>query len=328
MVPEIALFIGKEQTSNIFQLLGYKEDDITAAIAWALSNSPVLLKKLLESTTGSVLSFSSASIHVHRYEEEKGITDIEILADDRVHIVVEAKRGWIVPGLEQLEKYSSRKCLRDSNAEIKRIVTLSEASNEYAEAHLPARTLNGIRIEHLSWRKLVGIVDAAIRAAGNIEKRLLNELRGYLIMSMHAQRKDSNCAYVVSLSTRTPSGWDTSWVDIVRIHRRYFHPISGSWPKEPPTYIAFRYYGQLQSIHYVSDYSVIDNLRDACAGIPDTPVEPHYLYSLDEAIVPANAVPTGNIYPSGRVWAALDTLLTSKTVSDARDITKRRMNAI
>jgi len=73
---------------------------------------------------------------------------------------------------------------------------------------------------------------------------------------------------------------------------------------------------------------VIENLKDACPGIPDTSTEPHFLYTLGDPIMPANPVLTGNIYPSGRVWAALDTLLTSKTISEARDITKKRMNAV
>lgn len=34
---------------------------------------------------------------------------------------------------------------------------------------------------------------------------------------------------------------------------------------------------------------------------------------------------TGNIYPNGRVWCHLDALLTFDTISDARDLTKKRM---
>ena len=32
----------------------------------------------------------------------------------------------------------------------------------------------------------------------------------------------------------------------------------------------------------------------------------------------------GKIYPNGRVWCMLDTLFTSKTISQARDISKKR----
>jgi len=42
---------------------------------------------------------------------------------------------------------------------------------------------------------------------------------------------------------------------------------------------------------------------------------------------PAHEVRTGNIFPSGRVWAHLDLLMTEPTISDARDKTKKRMEA-
>ena len=50
----------------------------------------------------------------------------------------------------------------------------------------------------------------------------------------------------------------------------------------------------------------------------------HFIYKLGPAIVPSKEVKTGNIYPNGRVWAMLDTLLTSDTISEARDISKHR----
>lgn len=43
-----------------------------------------------------------------------------------------------------------------------------------------------------------------------------------------------------------------------------------------------------------------------------------------KAIVSEQTVKAGNIYPSGRVWAMLDTLLTADTILDARDISKER----
>jgi hypothetical protein len=72
---------------------------------------------------------------------------------------------------------------------------------------------------------------------------------------------------------------------------------------------------------------VIDDLRRACKEIPKTPVEPYFLYHLGPAIRPPQPVKNGKIYPSGRVWCALDTLLTSSTVSEARDLTNERMKA-
>ncbi|HEY5589106.1 MAG TPA: hypothetical protein VIK86_09155, partial [Candidatus Paceibacterota bacterium] len=50
----------------------------------------------------------------------------------------------------------------------------------------------------------------------------------------------------------------------------------------------------------------------------------HFVYDLGPAIRPTKEVKTGNIYPSGRVWCHLDTLLTCDTISEARDISRER----
>lgn len=143
---------------------------------------------------------------------------------------------------------------------------------------------------------------------------------------MTTQRKDSNWVYVVSLSADTPKGWGLSWIEIVTRYSRYFHPISKTWPKEPPAYIAFRYSGQVQSIHYIEKYEVITDLGETCDDIPSTAVESHFLYHLGPAIRPPSPVTSGMIR-SRRMWCALDTLLTSSTVSEARDTSIARMEA-
>ena len=138
---------------------------------------------------------------------------------------------------------------------------------------------------------------------------------------------DSNWVYVVSLGKGTQHGWKISWIDMVEKRKKYFHKIgTKGWPKEPLNYIAFRYHGQLQSIHHIESYDVITALHDAFKEIPYEKCEPHFVYELGPAIRPPHKVPTGNIYASGRVRCMFDTLLTSKTVAHARDISKKRKN--
>ncbi len=328
MTSTTTLWVGNEEVGNIFQLLGYKEDSISLAIAWSLTNSRRFCEQFLERTVGKGASPNACSIRIHRYELDGGITDIEVYEPNKFHLVIEAKRGWILPDLSQLKKYAGRQTFSQQKAKIRRLITLSECSNEYAAAHLPATIVDSIPVLHISWKDLVGWAQSAIRGATHSEKRLLNELIDYFEIVMTSQKKDSNWVYVVSLGGGTPEGWKTSWIDVVQKYSRYFHPIGPGWPKEPPTYIGFRYSGKLQSIHYIENYAVIDNLRSACSGIPNSPVEPHFLYTLGEAIVPTHEVRNGNVYPSGRVWCALDTLLTSATVSEARDITQKRMKEV
>ena len=70
------------------------------------------------------------------------------------------------------------------------------------------------------------------------------------------QKFDSNWVYVVSLGSGTNPGRNIFWIDVVNDRGRYFHPVGKGWPKEPPNYMAFRYWGKLRSIHHVESYEV------------------------------------------------------------------------
>ena len=102
------------------------------------------------------------------------------------------------------------------------------------------------------------------------------------------QTQESNWVFVVSLGTSKPEDCDLTWIEIVQNNMKYFHPLGGNgWPKEPPNYIAFRYYGQLQSIHHIEDYVVTKKLHDEIPEMPDK-VEGYdfFVYKLGPAIVP------------------------------------------
>jgi hypothetical protein len=159
------------------------------------------------------------------------------------------------------------------------------------------------------------------------QKHLLAELCEYLGGIMTMQKKDSNLVYVVALSSANPDRCPITWIDIVQKNDKYFCPVGGNgWPKEPPNYIAFRYYGQLQSIHHIDGYTVTRNMHDEIPEMPDEVWEDDsYVYKLGPAIVPSKVVKTGKIFRNGRVWAMLDTLLTCDTISEARDLSQERM---
>lgn len=55
--------------------------------------------------------------------------------------------------------------------------------------------------------------------------------------------------------------------------------------------------------------------------------DPTFAYFLGPAVEPATKIPAGNLWASGRVWAALDLLLTAETIAQARDITRERHKA-
>ena len=262
-----------------------------------------------------------------RYDAATGITDIEVTDHKNFHIIFEAKRGWLLPGAEQLTKYSIREDFANATYDHKHIVSLSECTQAYAKTHLPFQEVNSIPVSHLSYQEVYQMAQAAHAPSNHEQKHLLREFCEYLRGLMTMQKLDSNMVYVVALGTQCPDRCSISWIDIVKNHNKYFCPVGGNgWPKEPPNYIAFRYYGQLQSIHHIEGYTLTRNMHDEIPEMPNEVWDTDcYVYKLGPAIVPGKTVKTGKIFRNGRVWAMLDTLLTCDTISEARDMTQARL---
>jgi hypothetical protein len=314
---------------SVFQLLGDHENDITYSVGWALARSPAFLQAFLDAMVVPSLDSSKAILRLQEYASGQGITDIEIEAAGTFHVIVEAKRGWTLPTQEQLTTYAARFTVVGQQASHQRLVVLSECSREYALLHLPARQIGEAPIVPLSWRELAGLATTARAVGAHTEKRLLEELDVYLRGLMTMQNVDSNWVYVVVLSHDQAPSWGCSWIEIVTLHHHYTHAVGISgWPKEPPNYLAFRYDGQLQSIHHVEGYEVVTSLVGKVPAVRDESWnpqhEPQFFYTLGPAFRPNEVVPTGNIYPNGRVWCMLDTLFTANTIAEARDISRER----
>lgn len=320
-----SLRVAKSEVPTVFHLIGRDEDSISLAIAWGLAECEDLLRRFLRAGLGWTRRLNEPEILIHRHEPRGGITDIEVLDEGRFHLIVEAKRGWLLPTRAQLVRYAGRRSFKQSRAKSKGLVSLSECSSDYAAVHLPTKNIQGVPLRHLSWQRILSLAEASYSTVGTHEKRTLRDLIHYLRSLMSSQDQQSNLVYVVALSAETRKGWPISWIDIVRERRRYFHPVGNRRPKNPPNYLGFRYAGRLQSIHHVEKYDVIEDLSHACPGIPKTPVEPHFLYHLGRAIKPPSEVRTGPIYRNHPVWCAIDLLLTSRTIAEARDRTKARL---
>ena len=312
--------------NSIFQLLGEKENDITLSLSWALKKCPEFLKLIVEAITDIAIKTQEVTIYNQKYDAETGITDIEITDNKNIYVIIEAKKGWILPSKEQIEKYSLRKDFIESNAKTKRIVTLSECTEDYANIFLPSKNINNIPVSHISWATIYSLAKTARHDSNNESKHLLDEFCEYLRGIMTMQKKDSNYVYVVALSAAKPDGCNISYIDIVKKHKKYFCPVGlYGWPKEPPNYIAFRYNGKLQSIHHIDNYTISRNMHTEIDDMPDEEwSDDCFIFSLGPEIVPSKTVKTGAIYRSGRVWAMLDLLLTCDTISEARDKSKER----
>lgn len=330
------LFAHNERVETIFDLIGDKENDITKSIAWAFVKCP----RLMERVIGRLLHVNAVAddvvIRYQEFEKDKGITDLEITDNQKFYIIIEAKRGWVLPGEPQLRLYSERSGFISSPAKVKAIVSMSECTEDYAKKRLP--TVPGTTVLHLPWMTICDLAgELRMKTAGK-QNYILGELERYIKRIMTTQNKDTNWVYVVSLGLKeveiTPAKGEKrtagiAYVDIVRKYHKYCCPVGGGkggWPKEPLTYIAFRYHGKLQSIHHIEKYTVTDNLHPFVPEIPDVELsETHFVYELGPAIIPPKDIRTGDkIVMSNRVWAQLDTLLTSDTITEAMEISKAR----
>ena len=314
-----------DEVNNIFQLIGTLENDITKSVAWAINKCPTFANNLFLDLLGIEIQ-NDFDIKYQDFEKNRGITDLEIYDNSDFHVIIEAKRGWILPGKDQLELYSQRKALSESKARVKSIITMSECSKEYADLYLPVKEINGIPVKHLSWKQIYNIARDSIKTSGNSEKIILKELMNYIGGLTSMQNQTSNWVYVVSLS-KAKAGGCLNFIDVVEKKGKYYHPVGGNgWPKEPVNYIAFRYDGKLQAIHHIEGYVITKNIHDEIKEMPDEEWEQdHFVYTLGPAIKPSKEVKTGNIYASGRKWAMLDTLLTSETIEQACNISKKRL---
>jgi hypothetical protein len=324
-VPDLLLH-GRE-VHTVFDLLGDKENDITYALGWALSRSnrllSVLLAEVLDEEAGEIVA-----VRLQEFLPGGGCTDIEV-ETEHLHLIIEAKRGWNLPATEQLELYAPRFSAGRANA----IVSMSECSPEWALPRLPATVGADVPVKHLSWKRVTQLAVQAEAGGSQVEKRLLREFVRYLRGLMTMQNTTSNMVYVVSLGLDDLFDSSVSFADIVVKHNRYFHPIGGGrggWPKEPPNYLGFRFHGKLQQIRHVEGYDVHPRPWDEVPGLIGKPKWEeglHFFYDLGPAIEPPREVKMGKLWPSARVWAALDLLLTCDTISEARDKTTERLAA-
>lgn len=318
-----------ESTDNIFKLFGTDENAITKSLSWSLSKSSELTKSIIQKAFGKIDVSDEYVVFYQRYSHDNGITDIEITDNVNFHIIIEAKKGWTLPKYEQLNNYATRPDFCDSLIPYKKIITMSECSQQYADHNL-IKAINGISIIHMSWNAVFKCAQAARKASNNANKKMLDELCLYLEEVIGMQNYLSNEVYCVSLS-RDPIISDCSlcWLDIVLKYHKYTFPQGNSWPVEPPNYIAFRYDGKLQSIHHVESYVLTKNINEYIPEYPDITYEcPHFVVSLGEAIIPSKEVKSGKTMWAKRVWAMFDLLLTCNTVEEAAQKSKERKNRL
>ena len=321
MSDPVNLQIYSKSVQTVFGLAGSDENSATYALGWVLHHVKSFRRRFVEQICGQALAVDDAIVELQRLTEEGGFTDIELIDPGKLHIVIEAKVGFVLPTEQQLSKYGAR---IKGNPLHGHLVSISGASRQFATRNMQ-KMISGIPVSHFSWIDILELCEHELKGDRNQISRLwlaqlMAHLRSYAIMT---NARDNSVFSVVLSNDEISPGY--TWKDVVLKHNSYFHPYGKRWPRTPPNYIGFRYDGALQSIHHVESAEIVDDLKVINAAWPSI-TQPHVLYSLGSAILSQKKLPNGRIYPSALLYVAIDTLLSGdyQTVYDAVQETKRR----
>jgi len=165
----------------------------TYALGWGLARSDALLARFLRLCGVPEEDAGAAEIDLQRHgadSAQPGITDIEI-DTPRTRVIVEAKRGWNLPDLARLERYTPR--FADARDKTTRIVVLTQWGEEqYARSALGTE-VDGYRIATVG----LGQVARAAEAVARDERRpatrqLVGGLARYLLSVADLRNPNDN----------------------------------------------------------------------------------------------------------------------------------------
>ena len=317
MASELTRY-GRE-VEHVFDLLGRREPDLTAALGWTLARAPSLMGTLLHHL-GINAAPDEFAVSLEEQADGQGRTDIE-LTGPGIKVIIEAKQGWLVPDEQQFSLYAPR----FEGFEHALFVSLSDSSNRWATRLL--RPIGGVPVVHVSWDTVRDALKTTISRGRGREQFWLQQLEGYMGQATSRRPLDDQWVFCVVASDANFGG--TTFQDWVRKERVYFHPYGGhnTWPKRPPNFLCFRWGGRVQQVNRVKDFEVVSRLDQRWPTIddadtamtPSRPVEePHIIYDLGPDIpLPLSPISTKGTYATGRVWCLLDQLLTQPTLRDA-----------
>ncbi|WP_246398511.1 hypothetical protein [Mycobacterium vicinigordonae] len=302
----------------MFELLGQKENDLTAAFGYSLARCPRLYAKLIDRLSHH-LTFDLGGDPEFALEtpDETGRTDLEVRLPGGL-LVCEAKRDWLLPEVPQLRRYAGRVRRHGGGA----LVTLSQASQALALTRLPDRQVEGVPVVHLSWIEVLGDIDRARRGCRGQERLWLDEFHTYVKGVVRVKSVADSWVYCVVLNEqRTGGRRNLSYREWVTDELTYYHPYGVKrWPKEPPNFLAFRWNGFVQCIHRVDSYEVVPTLLDRFPDLPPSERlrQSHAVYRLSEKGIPLlKPIPNGARYRAARLWVLLDQLQVADTLADA-----------
>ena len=327
------LLLHDRPVPSTYSLLSADENSFTFAFGHALSQSKALCDAFTKEVFGR--PFKVDSVRLQEFDRDGGYTDIQLEGAEFCS-VLEAKLGWDLPSGRQLRRYVGR--LLRAKKKYKRLVVLSECTNEYASHNLRER-VRDVPVKPLTWVRVRELVRIAAAKSRGHERFHLSELEPFLEGFPMIRDAKSNLVYVVTLDNAKERWEPLSTRQLLLEKRMYCHAYKKrGWPPHDlygvPNYLGFRFDGKLQGIYYVKSYESLKSLGD------HPPLKqwgntrkrgwdsPLILYHLDRPILPPREVRTGRLYKNQRVWAAIDLLLSCRTIAVARDKTQARLGNV
>ena len=187
---------------SVFDLLGYRENDLTAALGDVLARCPRLYAKLVARLSHQLgVDLGGEPELALETPDDAGRTDLEIRLPNSL-LVCEAKRDWLMPEAAQLRRYASRVRKRGGGA----LVTLSQASQALALTRLPDRQVDGVPVVHLSWVEVLDDIDTARRGCRGQERVRLDEFRTYVEGVVRVKSVADSWVYCVVLNQQRTGG--------------------------------------------------------------------------------------------------------------------------
>lgn len=299
----VALRLHGSRVDTVFDLLGRNENDMTFALGWGLSRSRAVLRRFVERVAPGAELEPPVVVELQEHDRaDGGFTDIELLSAD-LHVIVEAKRGWDPPSDAQLLRYEPHLARADRPAQ--RVVILTHNGGEAVVRHQvgPRQPVPSAAVEVLGWSDVADSsappAAAVLLPSATWPPSSPPTYEGSPTCGTSRARACTSCR-----CRRLPSpGGRSRRSTSSRSSGGTSSPGTGkNWTQTPPNYVAFRYYGRLQSIHHVDECAIAQEMRPYFPGAPDTSAwEPHFLTTLGPAIPPDHEVRTGKGSSAPRV---------------------------
>ena len=326
------MFAYGRQVKTPFGLLGADERALTFALGYTMQRCPRLLQKLLVAIglKGFRLArLQSAEIHLET-RRDVGLTDIEVLLPNRLHLIIEAKVGLNLPTVEQCSKYI--KPLKSSTARERRLIMLLGADAMpilalYREMNKDCNEF----LTGLQWVKLSEMRPFLFEEFGPDcdQGRWVRAFFDFLEGEFHTK---SYTEEVWIVPAQTKALWEGGWsfYDTHTKGKIYYRSKKDRYTNQKPLYIALRAQGKVEFIqrvlkikHGVQLVDCLPILKNVKERWPSE--EPHTVWYLSEPVRLPKAIPTGDPSMRGRhLFCDMDILLSSSSVKEAAERMKRR----